>query len=214
MKPPRDLVVLTACADQREAIRVVLSVRSESLGIRPVRFDIRAHPRRDPGCFHEAPAVLQAYQRDSLHALVLFDREGSGQELRSSEKLEEDLRRRLRAAGWGDRADVVVIDPELEIWLWARSPHVASILGFACTTDELRERLEDQGLWPAGAIKPARPKEAVEQALRWSRQPRSPALYAELGRKVGLASCVDPSFHRLVRVLSAWFPATGGAATP
>jgi hypothetical protein len=125
---PFDLVILVADLDQQEAVRMLLSSRGESLGIRPIRSEILKHSRHDPGCFNEAPGILQSYQSRAGHGLVLLDRDGSGREAMSAEEMEADLNGRLSETGWGERARGVVIDPELEIWVWSDSPKVDEIL--------------------------------------------------------------------------------------
>ena len=111
------------------------------------------------------------------HALVVFDREGSGHESDPVSDLEEEVTRRLAAAGWGDRAAAIAIDPELEVWVWSDSPHVDRCLGWEGEQPSLRAWLEEQGMWPPGEPKPQDPKLAVELALRRARKPRSSALY-------------------------------------
>ena len=80
--------------------------------------------------------------------------------------LEGEVRGRLRSAGLDSWADVVIIDPELEAWVWSDSPHVDESLGWKVTTPALRDWLRAEGLWEDGASKPRDPKEAMEAALR------------------------------------------------
>lgn len=208
---PLDLVALVPGKDERETLDGLLSERQQSLGIAAIRYEILVHPRRDAGCFHEAPAVLQPFLRRSRHALVLFDYEGSGQEARTAQEVLEDLQLRLASDGWKDRAAVVVIDPELEIWLWADSPRVETELGWIDRDRPLRDWLHEKGWWEVGQRKPERPKEALEKTLREVRVPRSSAIYGRLARRVGLRQCQDPSFHQLRDLLCSWFPAAPGS---
>lgn len=201
-----DLVVLVPGKDEREAIATLLSIRRRSLGIRSVEHRILVHPRRDPGCFLEAPAVLEGFSRTVSHALVLFDLEGCGQEDRSAPALEEDLRGRLARAGWDGRAGVVVVEPEFEIWLWSGSPHVDTELGWVGREKRVREWLQGRGLWSPGEAKPRRPKEAVEAVLEEVRLPRSSALYGRLAAHVSLQRCEVESFRRFREQLRSWFP--------
>lgn len=53
--------------------------------------------------------------------------------------------------------------------------------------------------------KPERPKEAMEQALRMVRLPRSSALYRQLAQQVSLARCTDASFLKFKALLQNWF---------
>lgn len=203
---PLDLIALVPGKDERETLDGLLSSRQQSLGIASIRYEILVHPRRDAGCFHEAPAVLQSFLRRARRALVLFDFEGSGLEDRAADEIAVDLLRRLSAAGWEERAGVVIIDPELEIWLWADSPRVEAELGWSGRDRPLRDWLQENGWLKTGRQKPERPKEALEKVLREVRIPRSAAIYGRLARRVGLRHCEDPSFHRFCEILRTWFP--------
>ncbi len=204
---PLDLVVLVPGKDDRETVDGLLSVRSESLGILRIRYEILVHPRRDAGCFHEAPAVLQPFHRRARHALVLFDREGCGQENRTAQEIAGDVQGRLAEAGWGDRAEAVVIDPELEVWIWTDSPRIEGELGWSHRDRRLRDWLQENGWWGEEERKPARPKEAFERVLRELRLQRSSSIYGRLARTVGLRRCEDLSFRRFCDLLRSWFPA-------
>jgi hypothetical protein len=61
-------------------------------------------------------------------------------------------------------------------------------------------------LLEVGAAKPARPKEAVQLALKTVRTPRSSSIYLELARSVSTDRCTDPAFLKLKRCLREWFP--------
>jgi hypothetical protein len=137
---------------------------------------------------------------------VIFDREGCGNERESREKLEVEVEDRLRQNGWNDRARAVVIDPELESWVWSDSPEVEAALGWRGRSPELRSWLIGSGFLHEGATKPERPKEAVEAALRVVRKPRSSAIYQELAGSVSLRRCSDAAFAKLRLTLQEWFP--------
>lgn len=125
-----DLVMLVPGKDERETFEGLLSSRQESLAIRNICYEILVHPRRDPGCFHEGPAVLQTYQNLAHYALVVLDHEGSGQDERSPDAVREDMLTRLYTSGWKDRAQVIVLCPELESWVWSDSPEVDQAVGW------------------------------------------------------------------------------------
>jgi len=145
------------------------------------------------------------------HALVLFDREGCGQETKSREILEQAVEARLAGTGWSNRAGAVVIDPELEVWVWSDSPHVEDVLDWRGQALPLRSWLADQGLLQEGRLKPAHPKRALERALRLVGKPPSSGIYGDLARRVGLDRCTDPAFLKLRRLLTSWFPPSGSA---
>lgn len=200
-----DLVVLVADASMESAIRGLLE-RNQSLLIRPVKADVHTHIERDPGCLLRSHDFLRPLAPRYAHALVLFDRKGCGQETKSRESLEEAVEALLAGAGWGDRAAAVVIDPELEVWVWSDSPHVEDVLGWRDQTPPLRAWLAGQGLLQEGHPKPAPPKEALQRALRLVRKPPSSRIYRDLARRVAVDRCTDPAFLKLRRLLTSWFP--------
>lgn len=209
-RPPakKDLVVLVADKDMEQALCQILA-RHQSLQIRPIDFKlIRYVSKRDPGCYGQSHNLLRTSQREFEHALVVFDHEGSGQEPRDVSEVEEDVADRLRRSGWGDKAAVVVIVPELEAWIWGRSRQVEQTLGWRDQPAALREWLQRQGLWPEQEVKPLDPKAAMETALRQLRRPWSSAIFAELASRVSFRHCRDRSFCRLVQILRSWFPPT------
>jgi len=201
----KDLVLLVADSNIKAAVDCLLSKRTDSLQIRHIHYDIFVHPERDPGCLLRGHAFLQSMVKRYSHALVMFDRCGSGQEARPASELEDQVRAGLHASGWGDRADVIVLDPELEIWVWSDSPEVDRCLRWQGRKPDLRSWLKKQGLWSVGN-KPDDPKKAVEEALRHVRSPRSSAIYRELAAKVSLRRCNDPAFLAFKKHLQRWFP--------
>lgn len=202
---PKDLVVLVADKDTEYAVKGLLS-RPAALGIRPIEADIFPHWRRDPGCANEAHDFLRPLLHLYGHALVMFDRIGSGKEQVQREAVSEEVRSRVAANGWGDRAGVVVLDPEIEVWVFAASPQVERCLAWPATNIRLRHWLSDKGLWARNDIKPRDPKTALEQVLREIRRPKSPAFFECLGRLVNFGECTDPSFLTFRQLLAHWFP--------
>lgn len=202
-----DLIVLVADADIEWTIRTLLEKRTDSLGIRSLRFEVDRHHGRDPGVFKDAHSFLRLYLRRARRALVLLDREGSGQEHRFTvQEIEADLERRLRQNGWTDvegqpRATAIAMDPELEVWVWSHSPHVPEVLGL--TQEELQQILENMPTTPEG--KPQYPKETLLAALRRSGRPRSARIFQELAERVSLLAH-ERAFDRLCSTLQTWFP--------
>jgi hypothetical protein len=200
-----DLLLVVADKSIEQALRGILS-RPHSLGIRPLTFDVRVHPGRDPGCYETGHELAALSAREAEHALVVFDLAWQGAPATTAQPLEELVEQRL-APLWGTRGRCVVIAPELEVWVWSDSPHVGHILGWADRQPSLRAWLTQQGLWSADALKPTDPKGAFERAIAVSRIPLSSAIFRLLAEKVSLAQCHDSSFARLATVLRAWFSA-------
>ncbi len=180
--------------------------RSPSLGCTTFTFRSFVHPDRDPGCYRRAAEFLTVLTDQYQYAVVIFDREGSGA-TKGREDIETEVETRLAASGWNDRARCVVVDPEIENWVWTASRHVADCMRWSANI-EPREWLATHGLWPKEAAKPPRPKEALQAVLRETGQPRSSALYGELAQRVSLTRCSDPAFLKLRDLLMTWFPAT------
>jgi hypothetical protein len=182
--------------------------RTQSLGIPSLRHMILRHPNRDPGCYTQAHEMLRAQARNFRHALVLFDRLGCGNEGAPVDRLESEVEQHLSENGWNERAAAVVLDPEIEAWVWSASPEVGRILGWPSETDvSLRDWLRNAGLWPDGAAKPVEPKRAVLAALKQTRKRRSSSLYYELATVVGLNRCSDLRFAKFKTTLASWFAA-------
>ena len=201
----QDLAVLVADKNTQQAMAGLLE-RSEALAIRPLTHDIFVHVRRDPGCLNEAHDLLRPLAGSYDRALVLFDHQGSGREQVAAGILADEVKSRLEQNGWPGRAEVVVIAPELEAWVWSGSPHVATALGWASRQPALREWLQANGHWPAAEPKPPDPKRALEVALRAANKPRSSAIYHDLASHVSLRHHRDPAFLRLLQALQSWFP--------
>lgn len=200
-----DLVVLAADKNMKFAIQGLLN-RPEALGIRPVSSVFYIHPESDPGCLLRADAFLRPFINRFARAIVMFDREGCGREQNTREELEREVTSGLSRSGWGDRASVIVIDPELENWVFSDSPEVDTAIGWAGRNPSLRSWLERQNYLMVGQVKPSRPKEALEAALRHVRMPRSSSIYGQLAERVGLGRCTDRAFLNLKQRLQSWFP--------
>jgi hypothetical protein len=73
----------------------------------------------------------------------------------------------LQRNGWAkDAVSVIVIEPELEAWLWAISPRVADMLGWQNERGGLRSLLTSRIRCDENSPKPSNPKEAMRQSLR------------------------------------------------
>ena len=201
----KDLIALVADKNMEATLRSVLQ-RHKSLEIRQINFDILVHPHRDPGCLSNAHTLLQPFNQRYLFSLVMFDREGCGQEAKTNAELESGVEKILFERGWPDRSCAITIDPELEAWVWKNSPHVSNALGWDNGIDKLYLWLKEKGHIEENEIYPKRPKEALEAALRNVKKPRSSSIYSELGSKLSLKKCADPSFLRLRTYLQSWFP--------
>lgn len=199
-----DLVVLVADKNMEFFIRGVLS-RHQSLQIRKISYSMLVHPNSDPGCLREAHLILRPLSSRYAYGLVVLDREGCGRESLSREALESEMEQQLIQSGWEDRAAVVVINPELEAWVWNKSPHVDRILGWEGRQPDLRTWLNNRGFLKVGQNKPSRPKEAMQLALRKANVARSSSKYQQLAECMTLTRCDDPAFNKMISNLRRWF---------
>jgi hypothetical protein len=199
-----DLVVLAADQTAEMAMRGILS-RPEALEIRPVSAEFIVHPEHDPGCIRTPHQFLRSYVRSHAHAIVVLDREGCGREATRPE-LEQDIEGLLERNGWSSRSAVIVLDPELEIWVWSDSPEVDAQLGWTGRQPDLRTWLRQKGFLSPDAAKPSRPKEAMQAALYEVRLPWSSSIHGQLAGRVSFRRCADPGFEKLKRTLQQWFP--------
>jgi hypothetical protein len=201
----RDLVVLVADKDMEQATRALLQ-RPASLGISAPTHDIYTHPARDNGCRTASHELLRPLASQCRYALVIFDREGSGGDALDREDLERQVEKQLAANGWANRCAALVLDPELEIWMWADSPELDQVIGWAGRRPPVREWLRTRGFMLTAEGKPGRPKEALHEALRHVRKQPSASLFAALAARAGLSRCIDPAFLKFKATLQRWFP--------
>ena len=204
----RDLIALVADRDI-QAVLLALLKRPGDLGIRRIDVvptDVPVHHHHDPGCLRKADEFLRPFHLQYSHALVVFDREGCGQDQLEADRIESEVELRLARSGWESRATAVVVDPEVEMWVWSDSPYVESCLAWTGRQPRLRIWLEKQDLWPAGEAKPPNPKRAFRAALREARRSLSSAVFGELAAQVEFSFCSDRAFCKLRETLRTWFP--------
>ncbi|MBE0624558.1 MAG: hypothetical protein IH606_07100 [Burkholderiales bacterium] len=209
----RDLVVFVADSTMEIVFNSFLS-RADyhehyNLNIRPIAFksseDLIRVPGNDPGVYGKGHEWVRERLGKHRHAVVVFDRE-FGTNL-DADTLRDDLTNRILQTGWeAERFRVIVIDPELEAWMWQRNQKVATPLGFA-SVEEMVNSVIGAGLpWPNGHAKPARPKEALEAIARKRRIGWSAAIHRSITTNVSLVGCQDPTFLELRQALQLWFP--------
>lgn len=199
----KDLFILVADKNAEYALKGAL-VRHEALGIRPIQFEIRPHVGRDGGARKSGAEVLALQRRQYHHGLLVLDFEGSGTDKPNAISLEKELDTKL-ANHWDKAAKSIVIEPELDIWVWGSDNAVENAIGWP-PGKAVRDWLRDSGFAFDANEKPIRPKEALEAAINIPRQPRSSALYQHIASTISLLHCKDAAFIRLRNQLLAWFP--------
>lgn len=212
-KGKKDLIVLAADKHIRSTLRGIMD-HPKKLDIRRVSCDIRLSPGNDSGCRQRAADTLRHFHNQYRYALVVFDHQGCGTEKQSREDIQTEVRDQLERNGWqGARAQVIVIEPELEAWVWSKSPRVPEILGWKGGYKTLKGWLEDEGCWQQNAVKPHDPKRAMRRVIKKSgNAKRSPSIYTKLAAEVSFRNCEDPAFNELKETLKRWFSKTSSWA--
>ncbi|MEI7834226.1 MAG: hypothetical protein WCJ56_13640 [bacterium] len=200
-----DLVVLVADKNMEQSVSGLLA-RTSSIGISEIKAEIITNPQKDSGCRVRPESFLRYYQNSAQYALVLFDYEGCGDSVNCAEMLETQVENILTKNGWPNRCGAVVINPELEQWVWTTSEEIPGILGQQRSYSEMLTHLQDSGFTFNADGKPNRPKEAVELLLKQARIPRSSSIYGKLAAKVSLKYCTDRAFTKFTSLLQYWFP--------
>ncbi len=201
----KDLFVLVADQDMLTTVEQLLK-RHQALGIRPIEYAVTRHRHRDPGCRTDAVRRLRPHLREYQHALIVFERDGCGRDDAPRDQIERDVERDLSLNGWENRSKAIVIEPELENWVWSGSDNVPQVLGWN-SYGELKGWLHKGGHWPKENGKPPNPKEAMGAALAKKGRRVSAALFGVLADKVSLSGCACPAFQDLKQTLRTWFPA-------
>jgi len=181
----------------------------ESLGtsrfmFEPIQDLLIASGDNDPGLFVRAHELLAPYRLSHRHVVVIVDASWDGSPGASA--IKRTMTANLEQQGWTKaNSRVIVIDPELENWVWQKNIHVAHTLG--CSTLEEMLDLVGPEAWPTGQPKPNTPKDLLERLLRHSDIPRSSSIYGAISEHVSISGCRDVAFLELRRALQTWFPA-------
>ncbi|WP_438268060.1 methylation-associated defense system protein MAD4 [Kitasatospora purpeofusca] len=163
--------------------------------------DVTIAPGRDSDVYRRHSGILTLYQATHRRAVVMVDEQWEGSP--GAPAIAEHIERGI-AKEWAEYA-VIVLQPELEAWLWQDNPNVAKAL--RCPAD-FREILAKSKHWPEGMTKPADPKGALEHLKRHHRADQSNAAFRRLASAISVKGCIDPAFHTLRKALCTWFPET------
>ena len=180
------------------------SLKCGWIDIDPVQ-DIKvASGDNDPGLYTRAHELLKPYLKTHRHAVVALDAQWDGSP--GAEKIRIHIENMLTINGWEvGRFVVIVIDPELEVWILQRNVHVAKEIGFygiddmLSDTDLLRALQEERH-------KPTSLKETLNAILRKKGLPITSARYKKITAHVSVSDCRDSAFLHLVEKLREWFP--------
>lgn len=203
----RDLVFLVADGAMEQMLRGFFGRDQfhRSIGCGPFIFDPREDiivaPTKDPGVYGTARELLRPFESSYRHAVIMLDRDWEGSP--GCDRIREKITAAMKDA-WDEFA-VIVIDPELEAWVWQESPHVAD--AFRCPTN-FREILAKSNHWPEDQLKPPDPKAALNHLRKRYRADRQNAAFRRLAATISVRHCQDAAFNHLCTNLRTWFPET------
>lgn len=201
MSGEKDLLVLVADKSIEMTIDTLLNKRKKAIGIREIIFEIKRHPQHDSGVFRHGLELISTLKKQYEKFLLIFDYKGCG-----AQEDPSAIRNRLlengKRYGFSDNdLEIIIINPELETWIWKSYTKLAGLVGKSKRDIEqfLRDVLKnDQG-------KPAEPQEAFEKLLSKFGKQKSASNFSWLAEKIGLRGCQDQSFQQLLECLRKWF---------
>jgi len=201
----KDIIILVADGYQEKLMEGFLPRVPNSSGTSEFDYDIYKHPEHDSGCFNNSHEFLRPFLNQYHYAIVIFDFEGCGQEAEMTRgKIEQVVEGHLQKNGWNNRNLAIVINPEIENWIWIDSPHVHNAINWN-DAQSLYAWCRQSGLIVPGDLKPSRPKETFLRALRKSQTSTSSSIYKKISSKVTYKNCQDPAFQKLLNKLLEWF---------
>lgn len=210
----RDCVFVVADGAMQQALIGFLT-RSDcfeqyNLGTKPFAFDpqedVFPSAHQDGGTFSIGHELLRPFQTTHRHAVLMLDNKWDGSP--GVEAIRDDLSARIVKTGWTiDRFRVIVIDPELEAWIWQRSQKVADVLKFSSVDSMVKAVRAASIEWSDDKAKPSRPKDALKAvATRQRGIGFSNAIHREICEKASVVKCQELSFKQLREALQGWFP--------
>ncbi|MFZ4616679.1 MAG: methylation-associated defense system protein MAD4 [Rectinemataceae bacterium] len=167
--------------------------------------------QNDPGLFLRAAELLSPRLGQYRHAVVMLDAEWEGAPPAEEQRMK--IEAALHRAGWpvGSIA-AIVVEPEIDAWLWTGKIHTSRALNWE-SYEELERFLVARRMIEPGEQKPGRPKEAAELALREKGKPRSAAIYRQVAEHASIErNCDEPGLRYLVETMRWWFPAEVGSS--
>ncbi len=206
----KELVILVADAAmeavlrtffEREAVEETLACGD--ISIDPVQDIFRDPMHTDGGVHRRAHEILRRFLRTHRRAMVILDKQFGAE--RPANQVRMEILNNLRQNGWAERCEVVVIDPELEVWLWQESPHVARAVGYR-GHQPLRKHLAETRDWPEDLDKPKNPKDTLQRLIRENRAGVPTGVYCNIAKQVSVRGCSDTSFRNFLTTLRNWFP--------
>lgn len=181
--------------------------RVHGLGIRHVtfEFDLRFNTVRTQG-----PNIARERRRRFPYVICLWDHRGSGQEHKPASQVQGKVQAHLNGNTLKGCSKAIVIDPELEIWLWQDWTAIAVAL--KVEEKQLAKWLKNyqQRQFPTHSVQELVqrfPQEALEAVVQQAGEKPDSALYGRIADAANFELwSKEPSFRQLRRTLRRWFP--------
>ena len=207
----RDCVFLLADKDMKASFEGFFSrpgfhhsLKCGWIDVDPTQDMIVASGDKDPGLYTRAHEILRPFLRTHRFAVVVLDAWWTGAP--KAAKIRTDMESMLSTNGWdNNRSTVIVIDPELEVWILQQNVHVAREIGFDGIDDMLSD-IDLRQAWSEEHYMPMSPKETLMKILRKKNLPITSARYKKITAQVSVSDCCDSAFLQLVEKLREWFP--------
>lgn len=172
----------------------------------------RVPGRTDGSLWKHAHDYLRSFRDQYEHAVIVLDADFDPHP--GAAAVQTKISQALVGSGWdAGRFAVIVIEPELEAWLWAPNLNVAQAFGHA-DFNRLRQTLEREQLWNPGEPKPHDLKRARDRAAHLGGKrtggPIFKGVFSEMSKRA-CERCVEPGFKLLRGTLQRWFPPEGAA---
>lgn len=201
----KDLIVSVADGCQEKVMEALLPRVPRCSGTETFTFEIIRNILCDSGSYNGSHELLRPFIRDFRYSLVILDFEGSGVEgIKTREETEQDIETLLCKNGWAGRNAAIVVNPEIETWMWIDSIHVGNAIGWE-RSESLYEWARSSGILGVDTYKPLRAKESFRLALKESNTSFSSSIYKKIASRVSYRSCNDPAFLKLISTLQRWF---------
>lgn len=201
----KDLLVLVADKDAELIFKELLWRIPHLENITEFSYEILRHPQRDEGIANRAVDYVQQYINDFRFLIVLSDYNGCGKKHIPRVQLETELENQFNQNGWQDRNACILFEPELEAWLWVKHNFLHRLLDWQDEQNIYEWLIQEGFQFKENSLKPIRPREAFEAALRKQNIPHSSALYARFARIMDYRQCTDPTFLKFLNTLRRWF---------
>ena len=207
----KHLIIRVADADMERFLNAILN-KPEALGIRPIQFDIERNTdaRGDSGMRANGAELTRMDKDDYQKVVLMWDYQGCGHEhKKSAQTVAKETQDQLDRISWQANSAVIIVEPELERWLWYCEQAIAEHLHK--TVAELQqwgETYANQRNMSLADLIEQDPKGLFEYIVcTHLRRTRTPRNYEQIGKRASIKSLQESeSFRQFAETLQNWFP--------